>query len=372
MTKPPQTTYPAHGGQLRDIAERFNIPAEDLIDFSANINPGGPPPSVIPALHAALDDPSTLTLYPDLQSTGLRSSIARHLGLTPQHILVANGFVPLLDAVLRTLPLRTCLLPVPAFLEYRKALTRARIAITPHPLPAETSFSYNPQAMLAPNHDAILLANPQNPSGVSHSAAFLRGLISTAARSSTSVLLDEAFIDYTPGNSLALAVDDIPNLIVFRSVTKFHAIPGLRVAYAVAAPKLAAAISANLPPWPITTLASTAVIAALSDSAYAATSRSENTVRRSDLRQRLTDLGLAAYPSDANFLLFRIPSAIDPDAFWQQMIARHGIVLRSCANYESLPPGHFRAAVLTPPKNAQLATAIAASLSSLSHLSHLK
>ncbi|MBW4038984.1 MAG: pyridoxal phosphate-dependent class II aminotransferase [Acidobacteria bacterium] len=358
-------TYPIHGGQLHHIAQRFNLPPETLTDFSANINPSGPPSAVLAALHAALDHPSVLTLYPDLQHTQLKQAIAQHLGLTPQHIIVANGFVPLLDAVLRTLHLRTCLLPVPSFVEYRQSLSRAGIAITPHPCSADSNFSYDAGSILAARHDAILLANPQNPSGILHSATFMRDLIRIAAQSNTHILLDEAFIDYAPEDSLTHAIDQLPNLIVFRSVTKFHAIPGLRVAYAVASPQLASAINAALPPWPITTLASVAVIAALTDDPYAITSRSENIQRRDDLRAQLTALGLTVYPSAANFLFFRIPTAMDPDAFWQHMITAHRIVLRSCANYEALPPCHFRTAVLTPQKNTQLVTAIAASLSHL-------
>jgi threonine-phosphate decarboxylase len=354
---------PQHGGQLRHIAERFNLRPEDLLDFSANINPSGPPPAVLSALRAAIDDPATLTLYPDLQHTDLKHAIAQHLGLTPQHILIANGFVPLLEAVLRTLPLRTCLLPVPAFVEYRSTLARTSIDITPHTLTCASNFAYHPEALLAAPHDAILLANPQNPSGVCHTAATMRSLIAAAhARNNTLILLDVAFIDYAPQHSLTHAIDDLPHLIVFRSVTKFHAIPGLRISYAVATPHLASRIAANLPPWPVTTLASHAVIAALSDHAYAATSLAENAARRSTLHQQLTNLGLTVYPSTANFLLFRLPAAIDPNAFWQRMIAQHGIVLRSCANYEALPPGHFRAAVLTPERNARLASAIATSL----------
>ena len=107
--------YPLHGGQLRQIAERFGIARAQLLDFSANINPEGPPPAVIPTLHASLEDPASLICYPDLEQKELKQSLARYASVNPDNIVVANGFVPLLDAALRALKIRQCFLPVPAF-----------------------------------------------------------------------------------------------------------------------------------------------------------------------------------------------------------------------------------------------------------------
>jgi len=358
----PFESYPVHGGQLRQIAERFGIPQSHLLDFSANINPDGPPPVVLSTLRASLNDVSMLTDYPDLQQTELKQSIARYADIGTQNIAVANGFVPLLEATLRTLPIRRCLLPVPAFVEYHKTLTRAGIEISFHALSAESSFNYNLEAMLAGQHDAILLANPQNPSGVCHDAAIVRDLIARAAKKNMYVLLDEAFIDYVPEHSLTTATDHFPNLIVFRSVTKFHGIPGLRVAYAVSNPSLSISLAENLPPWPITTLASRAVSAALGDQGYADRSRTTNIERRTGLQQELEKLGLILYPSAANFVLFRLSSEVDPVAFWQHMIVEHHIVLRACTNYEALPAGHLRVAVRTKEENYCLIEALAESL----------
>jgi threonine-phosphate decarboxylase len=350
--------YPLHGGQLRQLAERFAIPESELLDFSANINPVGPPPAVLATLRASLDDLSNLTAYPDLQQTDLKRSIAHYAGTNPENVIVANGFVPLLEAALRTLRVQTCLLPVPAFVEYRRTLERLGVAVVANPLDKGSNFRYDAETLLSARHDAILLANPQNPSGVCQDSVTLYNLVENAAHKGTAVLLDEAFIDYVPEHSIAAIVDHSPNLIVFRSVTKFHGIPGMRVAYALANPALAHAISENLPPWPITTLASHAVIAALADETYAAHSRNENWATSAALQAELEACGLQVYPSQANFLLFRLPQLIDPDLFWRTMILDHRIVLRHCANYEALTEGHFRVAVKTNGENRRLAAAI--------------
>jgi threonine-phosphate decarboxylase len=354
--------FPAHGGQLRQIAEHFGIPKLELLDFSANINPAGPPPAVFSALRDSLNDPSTLIDYPDLEQLELKQSIARSTSVVVENTVVSNGFVPLLEAVLHALKIQRCLLPIPAFLEYRKTFKRAGVEVIAHTLTTESHFSYDPERMLAGAHDAILLANPQNPSGICHDLRFMRNLIGRALKEQIFILLDEAFIDYIPEHSVATAVDDFPNLVVFRSVTKFHGIPGLRVAYAVANAAISSTIHQSLPPWPITTLAARAVSAALEDSAYAVRSRYENTEHRTELQGKLKALGLRVYPSAANFLLFQTPFAVNPTDFWQRLILDHGVVLRACTNYECLPPGHFRTAVRTQTDNNRLVSAIAAQL----------
>jgi threonine-phosphate decarboxylase len=218
--------------------------------------------------------------------------------------------------------------------------------------------------MVAGGEDAILLANPQNPSGVCHAAAMLRDLVAKAAEKRMYVLLDEAFIDYVPEHSLATETDQFSNLVVFRSVTKFYGMPGLRVAYAVANPSLSLAIGDHIPPWPVTTLASRAVNAALGDRSYADRARVHNIERRISLQNDLERLGLLTYPSSSNFILFGL-NEIDPDVFWQHMIVEHGIVLRACANYEGLPRGYFRTAVRTTEQNNRLIAALAHTLETI-------
>ncbi len=350
---------PAHGGQLHLLAKHFGIAESELLDFSANINPDGPPAAVVSALREGIEDLSTIVSYPDLEQNELKCAIARYAGVTHQQLAVANGFVPLLEAALRTLKIRSCLLPVPAFVEYRKTLIRPHVEIAPYILSADRGFSYDADDMMKGKHDAILLANPQNPSGVACSGDEVLSLIGKAAERNIWILLDEAFVDYVPEFSVTRYVDRFPNLIVFRSVTKFHGMPGLRVAYAVANAATVISLNENLPPWPITTLASRAVAAGLGDEAYAVRTRILNQKRRRLLKDAIEALGIHVYPSAANFLLFRLPEPMDADTFWRRMLCEHHIALRSCFNYEGLAKGHLRAAVRTEEENSRFARAIA-------------
>ncbi len=355
---------PLHGGQLRQISDRFSIPISDLVDFSANINPDGLPPGVLSKLRACLEEPSVLTSYPDLENASFKDCIATYCSLTPQHLAVANGFVPLFQCALRVLKIKRCMLPVPAFVEYRRSLSICGVQIIPQHLIPLSGFQYDAGAFVHGDHDAIVLANPQNPSGVLTPREVLLDLVRSCADRNIRVFLDEAFIDYVPNDSLTQDVQGLSNLVVFRSVTKFHGIPGLRVAYAAANRSVAKLLNDYLPPWPITTLAALAATAALKDEAFAVRTRQRNEARRTQLRIGLERQGLRAYPSAGNYLLFQLSGCPSPQKFWERMIREHHVVLRNCSNYEGLPGGHFRSAVRTELENEALLRAISEVVSS--------
>jgi threonine-phosphate decarboxylase len=349
---------PLHGGQLRQISERYGIPVKALLDFSANINPDGAPPSVLSTIRRTLEDPETLTTYPDLEMADLKQVMAKSAGVQPENIVVANGFVPLLEAALRSLNISRCLLPVPAFSEYRKTLERTQITVAPYHLVSKQGFSYELDSILKAASDqaseAILLANPQNPSGALCDSEQMLQLVEMAAGRGLTVLLDEAFIDYCPLHSLTQHAMKHLHLIVFRSVTKFFAIPGLRAAYAVCNFSNAKNLNHFLAPWPITSFASAAVCSALEDSIYGEASRLGNNRRRSWLEQQLKDMAIETYPSAANFLLLHFSAKLDVDLLWERMIVEHQIVLRSCTNFEGLNSGHLRIAVRSEQENEKL------------------
>lgn len=359
------TPIPAHGGQLRRLAQTYGLDPTHILDFSANINPDGPPGSVLLALQRSLTDPRTLTTYPDLELYELRTAIAAHRQraapdqpdrLDPASIVVANGFVPLLEAAVRSRRLARCLLPVPAFSEYRATLERNGVAVVPHLLAPQTfacdlaALEHHLQITRA---DSILLANPQNPSGVLTAASTLHALAERNRH--VQVLLDEAFIDYAPRESLTLTAARLPNLIVFRSVTKFFAMPGLRIAYAVAQPDVSAAIFHRLPPWPVSTLAVQAALAALADHAFAEEALALNQERRDILQSSLEALVIRSAPAAANYLLLEISQAAQ---VWERLLAHHAILLRRCDNFENLTDRFLRTAVRDQADNARLISAL--------------
>lgn len=344
-----------HGGQLRALGERFGLDPATLLDFSANINPEGPPASVTSVLQAALLKPATLGEYPDLEEVSLRESLATYVGVTPNNVIVANGFVPILSATLQALRLCKCVLPVPAFNEYRKVLEQHSVEVESVMLQPSNEFRYDFDTLLGRSGDAFLLANPQNPTGVLTKRADLMRFVEQCARRGSYVLLDEAFIDYTRQETLSDLITQCANLIVFRSLTKFFGMPGLRVAYALACDHLQIEINSFLPPWSVSTLASIAAIEAVKDATYIERCAVQNEGRSHQLAVGLEALGFKVLPGHANYLLFQAPNAA---LLWRGLISKHGVVLRLCDSYECLPDGFLRTAVRTEEDNSVLLSSL--------------
>ncbi len=357
---------PAHGGQLHAIAEQFSVPVTALLDFSASIVPGGPSPRVTRAIANSLSKPEELRAYPDLESWALRAALASYAHVSAFNVVVGNGMVPLLSATLRAMAARRCMIPVPAFGEYRRTLRREGVAVETWPLSDATGFQPDLEQLVAScaerECDTLLLTNPHNPTGAVLAAAELSAAVQQAQRKGIRILLDEAFIDFVPQVSLSAQVPELSNLIVFRSVTKFFAMASLRIAYIVAPNQLAAGLTELLAPWPISTLAALGAIAAIEDEAWIADTLSSNRRERENLATQLAALGLTVYPAGANFLFFRLGEAHRNRTAWERLIVDHGIVVRNCATFEALDQTYFRVAVLGSSDNQRLIRALGAVL----------
>lgn len=360
-----ETFYPAHGGEIARIARENNFAAEGLIDFSANINPAPPPKKVLRRLAKDAKDVALLTRYPDLRFHELRTILSAHHKIFADNFVIANGSAALIDAALRSIAPKKCLLPVPAFSEYERALAAGKCLKINFPLAAETDFALQTAEFIdALNQfkpEFCIINNPHNPTGALIARAELEKIVEAAARIKTIVLLDEAFIDYAPDESLIPVVSDYENLIVMRSVTKFFSIPALRVGYAVAAPPLAAKMSQQIPSWSVTTLAANAAAEIYREEMFAQKTREQNSVEKEWLKSNLENLGIKVYPSAANFLLLELRNLRTNFAdFLRELIIKHKIIVRDCTTYENLKGNNYiRVAVLSRVKNERLVSALA-------------
>lgn len=357
---------PAHGGQLSAISAAFSVPMDRLLDFSASIYPDGPSPRVIEALSDALRSPQQLRQYPDLESIDLRANLERYAAVPAGNILVANGVVPLMSASLRAIQSRKCLLPVPAFGEYRRILERERVEIHTYPLDLTADFrpdlTHLIEYCVEHGCDSVILTNPHNPSGITFGAIEMRSMLALADRHDIRVLLDEAFIEFVPEESVSSYVLQTNNLIVFRSVTKFFAMAGLRVAYLIALGHLVPAIAGFLDPWSVSSLASLAACAAVQDVSYISNTIRRNSAEREWLSCALAGIGLTVFPSRANFLLIRLPQERRGDNAWERLILDHGIVVRNCGTFEELDDSYMRIGVRGREDNQRLIHALASVL----------
>ncbi len=349
---------PTHGGQLRALAQQFGVSEESLLDFSASIHPSAPSAGVMEKLGQHLRTrPELLSTYPEATYADLRDAIGKYAGVHLDGVAVSNGVMPLLQASASALGLKRCLVFLPAFSDYERTLRMAGCTAIPVLLKPSNDFRLSiediSRAFETEGTDSLLLANPHSPSGVLLAEDVLKEIAKRAEDAGKVVILDEAFIDYAPQASLARLAERSRNLFVLRSLTKYFAIPGARVAYLVADPDGIKSVNAALPLWSVDSIA--ALLAQLLISEDSSRRRDEMDHERSWLSAQLAELGLHVFPGRANFLLFSID---DPGDLWRRMILEHGVVLRACGNFTGLDERFFRVAVRSRPENTRLMQAL--------------
>jgi threonine-phosphate decarboxylase len=366
---------PRHGGDVEAVSRASDIPVGNLIDFSASINPLGPPPSVLARLRRDSSDASSLARYPDPRYSELRSTLAAQLSVLPECLAIANGSAALFGAIIRAVRPRTCVLPIPAFGEQPRALAAAQCEIERLPLTADAGFRLDigtlcrTLAVRRPAPAMCVVTNPHNPSGALTTAAEMSLVVHSASAHRVQLLIDEAFIDFAPSETLTATATRSDHLVVLRSLTKFYGMPALRVGYCVSTPELIARIDAQLPEWPVTTLAAAAAVEALCDEDYARRTRRAVADDRRHLRELLAGDGFDTYESAGNFLLIRLPER-GPDStdLRTHLIRKHHLVVRDCRSFDGMSDGRFiRVAVRTRADNQRLAYAIRSVLREMHH-----
>jgi threonine-phosphate decarboxylase len=326
---------PLHGGRVHAVARALGRPVDTLLDFSANINPLGPPPGVLAFLREALV--SDLAAYPDESAPRLRSLLCGRHRAPDASLLLGAGGAALLFLALRALAPRRVLVPTPCFQEQPRAVAACGAAFHPQPM---RDLQVDLESLVPGPCDALLLTNPHNPTGQLLSSSDLARW--TARHPHTALIVDEAFMDYAPGESLLPSILQRPRTVVLRSLTKFYAMPGLRVGYAFADVATAGRMRVLQESWPVGQLELMAAEIALRDDEYEPRSLAAFAEDLPAFQTELAHAGLPALPSRAPFLLVPIPTSGRELAAG---LAQEGILVRTCAQWPGLGDGYLRLAL---------------------------
>lgn len=343
-----------HGGDVWD----HGIPASEILDFSANINPRGLPPAAQDRLLRDAANSQLLSYYPDPSARALRHALSNYIDCPPESIVTGPGAEALMSPIFRHLRSKRALIPIPAFSEYQRVCAQANVEFVRFPLHRRDCFQMSVSEYLANtgNCDLLLVNNPHNPTGGLIKAEQMRTIMDTGV----SLIVDEAFIDYAAEESLVREAARRLGLIVIRSLTKFFGCPALRVGYAVAHPDTIRGIRELLPTWPVTQLAMDALAEAVLDHSYAKLSLEENTQNREWLGTKLCELGLKVFPSAANYLFIQLAENMPrASELRSRLMHGHKILIRNCDSYEGLEAGcYFRVAVRSRQDNMRLVEAL--------------
>ncbi|TKB27409.1 cobyric acid synthase [Desulfopila sp. IMCC35006] len=340
-----------HGGNIHKTLREAADKDGQILDFSANINPLGPPEWFRPLISSQLEK---LIHYPDPENTSFIEAIAEHTKISKEHIVVGNGTTELLYAFMRVLPCKRVVIPVPSYVDYARAAAIAGWPVALCTIREEDDFTLDLStlsAMIQPE-DLVIIATPNNPTGKSVDRAELLSLIKDFPDSY--FLIDEAFLDFIEASRSLGA--EAANILTLNSMTKFYGVPGLRIGYGVVSPSLALQVKENLPPWTVNSLAQAVGTAAVRDNAYQVKTRQICRDLRRELERALRNITqLKVYDAEANYLFVKVVSGGDAGAV-ADFCLEHGIMIRRCENYQGLASSHlfFRVAVRTAKENQRL------------------
>lgn len=297
-----------HGGRLREAAQRWNIPLADWLDLSTGIAPWPypvpPPPAEIWQRLPENDD-------------GLEAAARAYYGAG--HLLALPGSQSGIQWLPRLLPPGRVALSLPTYNEHPAAWQVAGHTLVDWHAPA----------------DYAVLCNPNNPTG----QRFTRGELLERARALRLMVVDEAFIDAAPAESLAALAGTAAadNIVVLRSLGKFFGLAGARVGFAIAAPELLARLAAALGPWAVGHPARWAARHALTDTGWQAAQRERLQSAAVRLDALLRAAGFNETTGTALFQYVATPRAAEI----HDALARRGILVRQFVAPAALPSLRF-------------------------------
>jgi threonine-phosphate decarboxylase len=328
------------------------------IDFSASINPLGPPPAAIEEYHRAA---ASLACYPAPYADVLGGRIADWIGIGADNVLVGNGSTQLIHLLARVMRWRRPVVVTPTFSEISNALILAEAAPHAIELSCERDFELRMDDVtraLETGADAILLGRPNSPTGAMVSFDQATAIAMECARFDAHCVFDEAFIDFSADSrSMTGLVPRAPNVIVLRSMTKIFAIPGLRLGFAVASAPSIARLRATLEPWSVNAVAARVGIACVGvANEYIARTRELIALESGYLASGLAqNPHLRVFPSAANFLMLAARENTT-DSFGAFLL-RHVIAVRDLRSLPGCGPGLYRAGIRNHADNERIVAA---------------
>lgn len=346
-----------HGGNIYAASRNFQH-KEEWLDYSANINPLGLASSVKAAMLQAMD---SVIHYPDADAYELKQAICRAYGISADFITVGNGAVELLYVLSHIIQPHNVLVMAPTFSEYERAACAAGAQVSYYVLRAHDDFKVNSHDLIEKietiKPEMVFLCNPNNPTGALMTPKEIAEVITFAAKNKSLVVVDESFLDFLSWNDWTCQplLSKFPNLIIVHSLTKFYAIPGLRLGFALASESITKKLHLSKDPWNVNSIAQAAGVAALGDEVYAEQSRAYIAQEKKLFYQCLAKIsGFKPYEPAANYIFVDIfQSHWTASVLYKKMMERR-ILIRDCSNYEGLGDHYIRLAVKSHEQNQRV------------------
>lgn len=335
-----------HGGDLVTYKDKYN---GNIIDFSSNINPLGPPPGLREEMDRAF---SELTAYPDIHYRELKENIAAYLKCSADEVITGNGALEVINNV--CVMFKRIVVFTPCFTEYiKRPAVLGREVIK---LPLDSKFKINIEKLevnLKPN-DLLILGNPNNPTGLRISEQMLRRIHKVIIQKNAFLLLDEAFFEFCPTDYDSVEIfKGEGNICIIRAATKFFALPGIRLGYGFADAGFIEKYRRIESPWSVNSYANAAGRVIFRENDYIDSTKEYIKQEREYLFNKLSEIKwIKAYESDANFILIKLLK-YDENIIFDDFIKK-GVMIRKASSFEGLDSSYIRVAVKDHESNKKL------------------
>lgn len=348
-----------HGSDLEAIEKCYHIKKEDIISFSANVNPLG----ISYQLRSTLaDNLDAITTYPDREYTALRTCIATYAGTQPENIIVGNGSTELISLFIQTKHPKKALVLGPTYSEYEREIALGGGTTLYYPLKEENEFHMDVEdfcSHLSDQLELLVLCNPNNPTSTAITCSQMRRILDACLQYGIFVMVDETYVEFAPEEKDVTSIsltNYYTNLIILRGTSKFFAAPGLRLGYAVTGNQdLIKAINTRKNPWTINSLAEIAGRLMFPDEEYIRHTRELICGERDRLFNELSTWdSVTVYEASANFILMKIrkPGVTSQDLF--DHCIRKGLMIRDCSTFPFLDDHFVRFCLMLPEQNDRL------------------
>lgn len=342
-----------HGGQI------FHLPKEErdsILDFSININPVGLSPEGKAAMMEHWE--TDITRYPDTSCGDLVKALAKRYSIDPSFIMVGNGATELMYALLAVTQPKKVYIPAPSFSEYRFSAEFFGVEIEELPLEIGDTFHLPWESWVEKitDHSLIYVGNPNNPDGQLLLPQAFEALAHRAKETKSLLVIDESFVDFLgDAYSYRTACQHHEEVVIISSLTKFFAVPGLRIGYGLAHPRITEKWKKSVIPWHVNGPVQRYMEFALQDESYREQSVQFCRKERRRLSQELAAFkNIHVYSGTVNFILCQLRGKFNKVEEFQRKLNEFGIIVRNCGNYAGLDDSYFRVAVRREDENNYL------------------
>ena len=349
-----------HGGNVWKVAEKHKIPVDQLIDFSISTNPLGAPEKALESIRQHLN---LIHHYPDPNPKWLLEALAKSVGVKPNNIVVGNGSTELIY-LFNEVFLENgyeAVIPVPTFSEYKAAIERFGGNMLFINCDPANNFKLNLEELensITKKTRIIFLCNPNSPTGLLYEKGDILRIIKLAAEENVLVFVDEDYIDFVDDGkrySMAEYVNEYNNLFVLRSLTKFFGLAGVRIGFGIGSPELVKILKRVIMPWSVNSLAMFAAAEAVKDTVFIKRTRLLVSKSRREMQEMFRAIPwLKVYPSETNFLLSEIIQGDVTSTQLNEGLAKKGLLIRDCKDFDGLNNRFFRVTVRRPQENKKL------------------